>query len=209
MWLNCLFGGKGVGMINMLLYIIISIFLAGMMVGRTPEYLGKKIGAREVKLAIIALLVHPMMILMPTGLFSATDWGLLAVSNPGPHGFSQMLYQFSSASANNGSAFDGLAVAYGFYNNPTPAPTAVAWDIATGIVIVISRYLPIIAPIAMAAYLGQKKSSPFGLGTLRDDTPTFGVLLLGTILIVGAMLFLPVAVLGPVAEHLGPIPFGG
>ena len=209
MWLNCLFGGKGVGMINMLLYIVIGIFLAGMMVGRTPEYLGKKIGAREVKLAIIALLIHPLMILMPTGLFSATDWGLQAVSNPGAHGFSQMLYQFSSASANNGSAFDGLGVTYGFYNNPTPSPTAVAWDIATGIVIVISRYLPIIAPIAMAAYLGKKKSSPFGLGTLRDDTPTFGILLLSTILIVGALLFLPVAVLGPVAEHLGPIPFGG
>jgi K+-transporting ATPase ATPase A chain len=209
MWLNCIFGGKGVGMINMLLYIVIGIFLAGMMVGRTPEYLGKKIGAREVKLAIIALLVHPLMILMPTGLFSATDWGLLAVSNPGAHGFSQMLYQFSSASANNGSAFDGLGVAYGFYNNPTPAPTAVAWDIAAGTVMLLSRYLPIIAPIAMAAYLGEKKSSPFGLGTLRDDTPTFGVLLLATILIVGALLFLPVAVLGPVAEHLGPIPFGG
>ena len=157
----------------------------------------------------LALLIHPLMILMPTGLFSATDWGLQAVSNPGAHGFSQMLYQFSSASANNGSAFDGLGVTYGFYNNPTPSPTAVAWDIATGIVIVISRYLPIIAPIAMAAYLGKKKSSPFGLGTLRDDTPTFGILLLSTILIVGALLFLPVAVLGPVAEHLGPIPFGG
>jgi K+-transporting ATPase ATPase A chain len=209
MWLNCLFGGKGVGMINMLLYIIIGIFLAGMMVGRSPEYLGKKIEAREVKLAIIALLIHPLMILMPTGLFAATDWGLLAISNPGAHGFSQLLYQFSSASANNGSAFDGLGVSSGFYNNPAPSPTAVAWDIATGIVIVISRYLPIIAPIAMAASLGQKKTSPFSLGALRDDTPTFGVLLLGTILIVGALLFLPVAVLGPIAEHLGPIPFGG
>jgi len=209
MWLNCIFGGKGVGMINMLLYIVIGIFLAGMMVGRTPEYLGKKIGAREVKLAIIALLIHPLMILMPTGLFAATDWGLLAVSNPGAHGFSQLLYQFSSASANNGSAFDGLAVAYGFYNNPSPAPTAAAWDIATGTVIVISRYIPIIAPIAMAAYLGEKKSSPFGLGTLRDDTFTFGMLLLCTILIVGALFFLPAAMLGPVAEHLGPMPFGG
>jgi K+-transporting ATPase ATPase A chain len=209
MWLNCIFGGKGVGMINMLLYIIIGIFIAGMMVGRTPEYLGKKIGAREVKLAIIALLVHPLMILLPTGLFAATDWGLQAISNPGAHGFSQMLYQFSSASANNGSAFDGLGVVYGFANNPNPAPTAIAWNIAAGLVMLISRYLPIIAPIAMAAYLGAKKSSPFGLGTLRDDTLTFGVLLLGTIVIVGALLFLPVAVLGPIAEHLGPIPFGG
>jgi K+-transporting ATPase ATPase A chain len=209
MWLNCLFGGKGVGMINMLLYIVIGIFVAGMMVGRTPEYLGKKIGAREMKLATIALLVHPLMILLPTGLFACTSWGLLATSNPGPHGFSQMLYQFSSASANNGSAFDGLGVTYGFYNSTTGAPTAVAWDIATGLVMLISRYLPIIAPMAMAAYLGSKKTSPFGLGTLRDDTPTFAVLLLGTILVIGALLFLPVAALGPIADHLGPIPFGG
>ncbi len=209
MWLNCIYGGKGVGMINMLLYLIIGIFVAGMMVGRTPEYLGKKIGGREVKLAIIALLVHPFMILMPTGLFAATSWGLKAVSNPGAHGFSQILYNFSSASANNGSAFDGLAVAYGLANNPNPAPTAVPWNIAAGLVVLFSRFLPIVAPIAMAAFLGGKKSSPFGLGTLRDDTVTFGLLLLGTILIIGALLFLPVAALGPLAEHLGPIPFGG
>ncbi|MGD1018166.1 MAG: potassium-transporting ATPase subunit KdpA [Verrucomicrobiia bacterium] len=208
MWLNCIFGGKGVGMINMLLFVIIGIFIAGMMVGRTPEYLGRKIGAREVKLAVIALLVHPLMILFPTGLFAATDWGMKAASNPGPHGFSQMLYQFSSASANNGSAFDGLGVTYGFANNANPGQAA-PWDIATGLVMLFSRYLPIIAPIAMAAYLGAKKTSPFGLGTLRDDTLTFGFLLLATVLIIGALLFLPVAALGPVAEHLGPIPFGG
>ncbi|NNM58503.1 MAG: potassium-transporting ATPase subunit A [Legionellales bacterium] len=209
MWLNCFFGGKGVGMINMLLYIIIGIFLAGMMVGRTPEYLGKKIGSREVKLAIIVLLIHPLMILMPTGLFAATSWGMNAISNPGAHGFSQMLYQFSSASANNGSAFDGLGVTYGFYNNPHPAPEAIAWDIATGLVMIFSRFLPLIAPIAMAAFLGAKKSSPFGLGTLRVDTVTFGILLFATIVIIGALLFLPVAVIGPIAEHFGPIPFGG
>jgi K+-transporting ATPase ATPase A chain len=208
MWLNAIFGGKGVGMINMLLYIIIGIFIAGMMVGRTPEYLGKKIGAKEMKLATIALLIHPMMILFATGIFAATDWGMKAVSNPGPHGFSQMLYQFSSASANNGSAFDGLGVTYGFYNNANPAPEAIAWDIAAGIVMLISRFLPIIAPMAMAAYLGFKKTSPFGLGTLRVDGVTFAVLLLGTILIIGALLFLPVATLGPLAEHFGPIPFG-
>jgi K+-transporting ATPase ATPase A chain len=149
------------------------------------------------------------MILMPTGLFAATNWGLKATSNPGPHGYSQMLYQFSSASANNGSAFDGLGVTYGLNNNPSPAPESVPWDIATGLVMLFSRYLPIIAPIALAGFLGMKKSAPFGLGTLRDDTITFGVLLLGTILIVGALLFLPVAALGPVAEHFGPIPFGG
>ena len=209
MWLNCVFGGKGVGMINMLLYLILGIFIAGMMVGRTPEYLGRKIGAREVKLVVLALLVHPLLILLPTGLFAATSWGLKAVSNPGAHGFSQMLYQFSSASANNGSAFDGLGVTYGFAHAAAPVLNAIPWDIATGLVMLFSRYLPIIAPIAMAAYLGAQKASPAGLGTLRIDTPTFGVLLIGTVLIVGALLFLPVAVLGPVAEHLGPMPFGG
>jgi len=208
MWLNCIYGGKGVGMINMLLFVVVGIFVAGQMVGRTPEYLGKKIGAREVKLAVIALLIHPLMILFPTGLFAATDWGMKATSNPGPHGFSQMFYQFSSASANNGSAFDGLGVTYGFANNSSPGQAA-AWDIATALVIIISRFLPIIAPIAMAGYLGAKKTAPFGLGTLRDDTVTFGWLLFATILIIGALLFLPLAVLGPAAEHLGPIPFGG
>ena len=209
MWLNCIFGGKGVGMINMLLYVIIGIFVAGMMVGRTPEYLGRKIGSREIKLAVIALLIHPLMILFPSGLFAATDWGLKSTSNPGAHGFSQIMYQFSSASANNGSAFDGLGVSYGFNNNPSPAPEAIAYDIAAAIVIVISRFIPIIAPIAMAAFLGMKKHSPFGLGTLRDNTFTFGTLLFATIIIIGALLFLPIAALGPLAEHFGPMPFGG
>jgi K+-transporting ATPase ATPase A chain len=209
MWVNCIYGGKGVGMINMLLFLIIGIFVVGQMVGRTPEYLGKKIGAREVKLALIALLVHPLVILGPAGLFAATSWGIKAESNPGAHGFAQIVYQFSSDSANNGSAFDGLGVTYGLNSNPSPAPEAVPWDIAAGFVIMFGRFLPILAPIAMAGFLGMKKSTPFGLGTLRDDTVTFGCLLLGTIVIVGALLFLPVAALGPLAEHVGPIPFGG
>jgi K+-transporting ATPase ATPase A chain len=149
------------------------------------------------------------MILFPAGYFAASDWGTKAVSNPGAHGFSQIVYQFSSASANNGSAFDGLGTTGGLISNPSPSPTFVPWDIATALVMIFSRYLPIIAPIAMAASLGAKKSSPFGLGTLRDDTATFGFLLLGTIVIIGALLFLPVAALGPMAEHFGPIPFGG
>jgi K+-transporting ATPase ATPase A chain len=209
MWVNCIYGGKGVGMINMLLFLIIGIFVVGQMVGRTPEYLGKKIGAREVKLALIALLIHPLVILFPTGLFSATNWGIKAASNPGSHGFSQIVYQFSSDSANNGSAFDGLGTTYGLNNNPSAAPEAVPWDIAAAFVILLGRFLPILAPIAMAGFLGMKKTTPFGLGTLRDDTVTFGCLLVGTIAIVGALLFLPVAALGPVAEHLGPFPFGG
>jgi K+-transporting ATPase ATPase A chain len=209
MWLNCIFGGKGVGMINLLLFLVIGVFIAGQMVGRTPEYLGKKLGSREMKLAMIALLIHPLMILIPTGIFAATDWGMKATSNPGPHGFTQMVYQFSSASANNGSAFDGLGVSYGFYNNPTPAPEAIPWDIATGLVMLFSRFIPIVAPIALAAGLGAKKPSPFGPGTLRDDSLTFGFLLFGSIVIIGALLFLPVAALGPLAEYWGPFPFGG
>jgi K+-transporting ATPase ATPase A chain len=209
MWLNCVYGGKGVGMINLLVFLVIGIFVTGQMVGRSPEYLGRKVGAREMKLAMLALLVHPIMILGPSGLFAATSWGMQAESNPGPHGLSQIVFQFSSSSANNGAAFNGLAVAYGFNDNPNPAPTAVAWDIAGGLVMLFARYLPIVAPMALAAGLGRKKPSPFTMGTLRDDTPTFGFLLLGTIIIIGALLFLPIAVLGPLAEHLGPIPFGG
>jgi potassium-transporting ATPase potassium-binding subunit len=209
MWINCVFGGKGVGMINLLLFLIVGVFLAGQMVGRTPEYLGRKVGAREMKLAMIALLVHPILILGPSGLFSATDWGTKAEANPGAHGFSEIVYQFSSASANNGSAFDGLSTTYGFNANPNPAPTAVQWDTATGLVMLFSRYLPIVAPIAMAAFLGSKKMTPTTLGTMRDNTATFGFLLLGTIAIVGALLFLPVAALGPLADQLGPLPFGG
>jgi K+-transporting ATPase ATPase A chain len=209
MWLNCVFGGKGVGMINLLLFLIVGVFLAGMMVGRTPEYLGRKVEAREMKLAMIALLVHPILILGPSGLFAATSWGTTAESNPGAHGLSQIVYQYSSASANNGSAFDGLGVTYGLNDNPNPSPEAVPLDIGAGLVMLFGRYLPIIAPIAMAFYLGRKKMAPVSLGTMSDDTVTFGFLLLGTILIVGALLFLPVAALGPIAEHLGPIPFGG
>jgi K+-transporting ATPase ATPase A chain len=209
MWLNCVFGGKGVGMINLLLFLIVGVFLAGQMVGRTPEYLGRKVGAREMKLAMIALLVHPILILGPSGLFAATGWGTAAESNPGAHGFSQIVYQYSSASANNGSAFDGLGVTYGLNNNASPSPEAVPLDIGTGLVMLFSRYLPIIAPMAMAFSLGRKKVAPVTLGTMSDDTVTFGFLLLGTIAVVGALLFLPVAALGPIAEHLGPIPFGG
>jgi K+-transporting ATPase ATPase A chain len=209
MWLNCVFGGKGVGMINLLLFLIVGVFLAGQMVGRTPEYLGRKVGAREMKLAMIALLVHPILILGPTGLYAATSWGTAAEANPGAHGFSEIVYQYSSASANNGSAFDGLGVTYGLNANPNPAPQAVPWDIGTALVMLFSRYLPIIAPIAMAFYLGRKKVAPVTLGTMSDDTWTFGFLLLGTIIVIGALLFLPVAALGPLAEHFGPIPFGG
>ena len=213
MWLNCIWGGVGVGLINLFIYLIVGVFLAGLMVGRTPEYLGKKVEAREMKLAALALLVHPLLILAPTGLFAATDWGIKAKNNPGAHGFSEVLYEFSSASANNGSGFEGLGDTWGFNNpddNPvSPAPYSRPWDIACGLVMLISRFVPIIAPMAFAASLAAKKPTPVTVGTLRTDTITFGCVLLGTILLVGALLFLPVAALGPMAEHFGPIPFGG
>ena len=209
MWLNCVYGGKGVGMINMLTFIIVGIFIAGMMVGRTPEYLGKKIGAREVTFAMIAILVHPVFILWPTGLFAATAWGLNAISNPGAHGFSQILYQFSSATANNGSAFDGLGVTYGFWNATSPAPSAVAFDIAAGLSMLFGRFLPIVAPMAMAASLGAKKSSPFGLGTLRDDTVTFGFLLLGTVIIIARIALFACCRAGTCGGALRPDAFRG
>src|SRR5205085_5760777 len=200
-------------MVNMLVYLVVGVFLAGLMVGRTPEYLGKKVEAREMKLAMLALLIHPIMILGPTGVFAALDWGRGATNNPGPHGFSEILYEFSSASANNGSGFEGLGDTSGFNDpraNPAPpAPYAPHWDIACGLVMLISRFVPIIAPLAIAGSLAGKKPTPFTAGTLRTDTITFGFVLLGTILLVGALLFLPAAVLGPVAEHLGPLPFGG
>jgi K+-transporting ATPase ATPase A chain len=213
MWLNCNFGGIGVGLINLLVYLVIAVFLAGLMVGRTPEYLGKKVEAKEMKLASLALLTHPLLILIPTGLFAALEWGAGSTSNPGPHGFSELLYEFTSSSANNGSGFEGLGDTYGFNDpkaNPSPsAPFAPHWDIATGLVMLLGRFIPIIAPIAFAASLAAKRPTPFTVGTLRTDTVTFGCLLFGTILLVGALMFLPVAALGPIAEHLGPIPFGG
>jgi K+-transporting ATPase ATPase A chain len=213
MWLNCIWGGVGVGLINFLIYLIIGVFLAGLMVGRTPEYLGKKVEAREMKLASLALLIHPLMILGPAGLFAACDWGTKSTNNPAAHGFSEILYEFTSASANNGSGFEGLQDTYGFNDdaaNPSPHATyAPHWDIACGLVMLISRFIPIIAPMAIAGSLARKKLTPFTVGTMRTDTLTFGFVLLGTILLVGALLFLPAAVLGPVAEHLGPLPFGG
>lgn len=213
MWLNCIWGGVGVGLINLLIYLVVGAFLAGLMVGRTPEYLGKKIEAREMKLAALALLAHPLLILVPTGYFAATDWGIKAQNNPAAHGFSEILYEFTSASANNGSGFEGLGDTWGSNNpedNPSsPAPYSRPWDIVCGLVMLIGRFVPIIAPIAFAASLAAKKPTPITVGTLRTDTFTFGCVLMGTILLVGALLFLPVAALGPIAEHLGPIPFGG
>jgi K+-transporting ATPase ATPase A chain len=190
MMLNVVFSGIGAGFLNMLMFVIVAVFLAGLMVGRTPEYLGKKVEAREVKLAMLAMLVHPLLILAGAGLFAATPWGTKAVANPGPHGFSEILYEFTSASANNGSGFEGLSD-----NNPP-------WNIACGIVLLLGRFPGLLFPLAIAGFLSEKKRVPHTSGTLRTDTLTFAGMLLGTVLLVGALSFMPAVVLGPVADHL-------
>jgi K+-transporting ATPase ATPase A chain len=192
MWLNETFGGAGVGMINMFLYILIAVFLAGMMIGRTPEYMGKRIESREMILAAAVLLLHPLLILGGTALFSVTAWGTGTLNNAGPHGFSEILYEFSSAAANNGSGFEGLS------DNNVP------WNVATGLVMLLGRYLPILLPLAIAGLLAAKRPLAETAGTLRTDAPTFGFMLLGVIILFGALTFMPAAVLGPVAEHLLP-----
>lgn len=191
MWLNVIFGGVGVGLINMFLYIIVAVFIAGLMVGRTPEYLTRKVEAKEMKLAVIALLVHPLFVLGGTALFATTSWGLDALSNPGSHGLSEIIYEFSSASANNGSGFEGLM------DNTVP------WNIATGVIMLLGRFIPIIAPLAIVGSMAVKKVTPESVGTFRVDTLMFGGVLLVVVVIVGALLFAPLAVLGPIAEHLG------
>jgi K+-transporting ATPase ATPase A chain len=193
MMLNVVFSGVGTGFMNMLMYVIVAVFLAGLMVGRTPEYLGKKIEAKEVKLAMMAILLHPLLILAGAGLFAATDMGSKTTANPGPHGFSEILYEFSSACANNGSGFEGLG-------DNTPA-----WNVATGIVLLMGRFPPILFPIALAGCLAVKKRVPETSGTLRTDNLTFFGMLVGTVLLVGALSFMPALVLGPVADHLSVI----
>jgi K+-transporting ATPase ATPase A chain len=190
MWLNATFGGVGVGMINMFIYIILAVFLAGMMVGRTPEYLNRRVESREVKLAVLALFAHGLFILAGTAVFAVTPWGADTLNNLGPHGFSEMLYEFSSASANNGSGFEGLG------DNTVP------WNIATGIVMLLARFIPIILPLAIAGSLAAKRATAQSSGTLGVEDGTFAVMLLATILFIGALTFFPAATLGPVAEHL-------
>lgn len=190
MWLNETFGGVGVGMINMFLYIALAVFVAGMMVGRTPEYLGHRIEGREMRLVVLTLISHPLLILGGTALFAATPWGTDTLNNTGAHGFSEILYEFSSAAANNGSGFEGLG-------DNTPA-----WNIATGLVMLIARFLPIIVPLAIAGSLMAKRRSAESAGTLSVEGPTFGVMLFLVILIFGALTFFPAAALGPIAEHV-------
>lgn len=188
MWLNTTFGGVGVGMINMFLFIILGVFVAGMMIGRTPEYLGWRVEAREVKLALFALLAHGLFILVGTAIFAATPWGAATLNNPGPHGFSEILYEFSSATANNGSGFEGLG--------DGTAP----WNIATGIVMLLARFIPIILPLAIVGSLSSKRRATETSGTLSVEGGIFATMLAVTIIVVGALTFFPAATLGPVAD---------
>lgn len=190
MWLNSTFGGVGVGMINMFLYIVVGVFIAGMMIGRTPEYLGWRVEAREVKFALFALLAHGLFILGGTAIFAATPWGADTLNNVGPHGFSEMLYEFTSASANNGSGFEGLG------DNTVP------WNIATGIVMLLARFIPIILPLAIVGSLSAKRRSVESSGTLSVESGVFATMLASTILVIGALTFFPAATLGPIAEHV-------
>jgi K+-transporting ATPase ATPase A chain len=194
MMVNSFYGGVGVGFINFYVFIILAVFIGGLMVGRTPEFLGKKIEAKEMKIAMIVALLHPFLILVGTALASYlfahhpqeyASW----LNNPGFHGFTEMLYEFTSSSANNGSGFEGLG-------DNTPF-----WNYSTGVIMLLARYIPIVGPVAIAGILANKKYIPQGNGTLQTDTMTFGLLVFAVIGIVAALSFFPALTLGPIAEH--------
>jgi potassium-transporting ATPase potassium-binding subunit len=184
------FGGVGTGLYSMLIFAIIGVFIAGLMIGRTPEYLGKKIEAFEMKMSSVAILVMPFIVLMGTAIGVSTTAGQAAVANPGAHGFSEILYAFTSAANNNGSAFAGVSVNTVFYNT------------ILGLVMWLGRYWPIVAVMAVAGSLAAKKRIPVTAGTMPTHGPTFIILLIGTVLLVGALTFVPALALGPVVEHL-------
>ncbi|AMR25973.1 potassium-transporting ATPase subunit KdpA [Hymenobacter psoromatis] len=194
MMTNAFYGGVGVGFLNFFVFVIIAVFISGLMVGRTPEFLGKKIEAREMKIAIIVALLHPLLILagtaLATHLYAGNPTEYAAwLNNPGYHGFSEMLYEYTSSAANNGSGFEGLG-------DNTPW-----WNISTGVVLLLSRFLPIIGPVAIAGLLARKKYIPESAGTLRTDTGTFGIMVFFVIWIIAALAFFPALALGPLAEH--------
>lgn len=194
MMVNAFYGGCGVGFLNFYIYIILAVFISGLMVGRTPEFLGKKVEAKEMKIAMIIALLHPFLILVGTALTTGLpQFTSASLSNPGFHGFSQMLYEFTSSSANNGSGFEGLG-------DNTPF-----WNIACGLVMLLARYLPIIGPVAIAGILASKKYIPESNGTLKTDTPTFGLMVFAVIAIVAALAFFPALTLGPIAEYFSMI----
>jgi K+-transporting ATPase ATPase A chain len=184
------YGGVGTGLYSMLIFAIVGVFIAGLMIGRTPEYLGKKIEAFEVKMSSIAILVMPFIVLTGTAVAVSVAAGKAGVANPGAHGFSEILYAFSSAGNNNGSAFAGLSANTRFYN------------IALGLVMWLGRFWPIVAVLAVAGSLAAKKRVPVTAGTMITYGPTFVILLIGTVLLVGALTFVPALALGPIVEHL-------
>jgi K+-transporting ATPase ATPase A chain len=184
-----IFGGVGAGLYGMLIFVVLAVFIAGLMVGRTPEYLGKKIEAYDVKLVMIVLMVLSTTILAFTAWAAITPWGKAGLNNAGPHGFSEILYAFSSAVGNNGSAFAGLT------GNETH------WDTTMGLAMLIGRFLMIVPILALAGNLAGKKLIPVSAGTFQCEGYTFVALLIGTVLLVGALTFLPALAMGPVIEH--------
>jgi K+-transporting ATPase ATPase A chain len=194
MWLmqlgEVIFGGVGSGLYGMLAFVIIAVFVSGLMVGRTPEYMGKKIEAYEMKMASIMVLIPPFLVKVGTAIAVIVPAARSVVYNPGPHGFSEILYAFSSASNNNGSAFAGLGTNILFYN------------IALGMVMLFGRFWLAIPALAIAGSLAQKKKVPVSAGTLPTHTPLFIAWLIGVIIIVGALSFFPALALGPIVEHL-------
>ena len=190
MMLNCVFGGKGVGLMNMLMYAILTVFICGLMVGRTPEYLGKKIEGKEMKLVALVLIVHPLLILGFSALAVSTQVGLAGISNPGYHGLTQVLYEFSSAAANNGSGFEGLS------------DNTYFWNITTGLAMFFGRYIAIIAQLAIAGSLLAKRNVKASIGTMRTDNVIFTILLVFIVYIFAALTFFPALALGPISEHL-------
>jgi K+-transporting ATPase ATPase A chain len=185
-----IFGGVGSGLYGMLIYVIIAVFVAGLMVGRTPEYLGKKIESYEMKMASLIILVPPLLVLVCTALAVATEAGKAGPPNPGAHGFSEILYAFSSMGNNNGSAFAGISANTPFYN------------LLGGVAMLASRYWIAVPALAIAGALARKKLVPAGLGTLPTHTPLFVVMLISVVIIVGALTFIPALALGPIVEHL-------
>ena len=190
MMLNVVFGGKGVGLPNMAVYAILTVFICGLMIGRTPEYLGKKIEGREMKLTALCIIIHPLLILAFSALAAGSAGGIAGVTNPGFHGLSQILYEFASSAANNGSGFEGLA------------DNSYFWNITTGLVMFFGRYISIIIQLAIANSLMRKQFVSESAGTLRTDTAAFTVALVLIVYIFAALTFFPAVALGPVAEHL-------
>ena len=190
MMINAFYGGCGVGILNFFIFIILAVFISGLMVGRTPEFLGKKVEAREMKIAMIIALLHPFLILVGTALAAALpQYTTASLNNPGFHGFGEILYEYTSSAANNGSGFEGLG------------DNTMWWNISTGLVLILSRFLPIIGPVAIAGLLAEKKFIPEGDGTLKTDTATFGLMVFAVIAIVAALSFFPALALGPIAEY--------